>query len=135
MHVTKNVEKIRTLYGGKLHSFVSYFQSVITVGVITTARNPHEAESLAKEKLAQGNFVSGIFNQSPFTLAETEEWHPDVSGVAIGNNRAKSNVDLVVSLSDDILNRIAKKLSKKPEEVNEADCLQFLKSTLDNSLA
>lgn len=136
MHITQNVEKIRTNYGGKLRNFVSYFQSVTTVGVVTTARNPLEAETLAKSRITDGRFVSGIFNQTPYTLSETEEWKPELSEVAVNTEQDKSNsVNLVLSLGDDVTNKIAFKLNKQPSDINEDDCLQYLKRTLDISPA
>lgn len=135
MHISKNVEKIRTIYGGKLHNFVSYFQSVTTVGVVTTARTPQEAESLAKRRMSDGKFVSGIFNQSPYTLSETEEWKPEFSGVAVEDDRKENSVDLMLTLGEDTINRISVKLNIPSNEITEADCLQYLKSTLDTSLA
>lgn len=136
MHITQNVEKIRTNYGGKLRNFVSYFQSVTTVGVVTTARNPLEAEALAKSRITDGRFVSGIFNQTPYTLSETEEWKPEFSGVSVNTGQDESNnVNLVLSLGEDVITKIASKLNKQPSEISEDDCLQYLKSTLDSSLA
>jgi hypothetical protein len=123
MHITQNVEKIRTLYDGTLRNFVSYFQSVTTVGVVITARTPQEAEELAKLKMADGQFVSGIFNQSPYTLSATEEWQPEFSK----NHR--------VSFDDDIITKIAVKLNKQPDELSANDCLQYIKQTLDASPA
>lgn len=135
MHITKNVEKVKTLYGGKLRNFVSYFQSVTTIGVVTTARNPIEAEALSKVKMEKGQFVSGIFNQSPYTLSETEEWQPNFSGVAIDDQKEENSVDIMLSLGEDTIAKIATRLNKQPNEISEDDCLQFLKSSLDNSLA
>ena len=140
MNISTNVEKIRTLYGGKLHNFVSYFQSVTTVGIITTARNPNEAESLAKKRMAEGKFVSGIFNQSPYTISETEQWQPKHTEVDMEMPKIQSEVmdgsfDLMLTLSEKTVEKIAAKLNKPFNEVSEEDCLNFLKNTLDTSLA
>lgn len=135
MHVTQQVEKIRTLYGGKLRNFVSYFQSVTTVGVVTSARNPSEAEALAKKRMSDGRFVSGIFNQTPYVISETEEWKPEFTGAAISDNNESDSVDLVLSLGQETIAKIASKLGKQSNEISEEDCLNYLKQSLDNSLA
>ncbi len=71
MSVTKKIAEIKK---DKEKNFISYFQSVTTIGVISKARNIKEASKKAQEKINQSNFACGIVNQTAMELSETEEW-------------------------------------------------------------
>lgn len=52
--------------------YISYFQSVTTVGVITVAKNIEEAEKKAMVEFKRKEDVDcRIFNQTPFELSDT----------------------------------------------------------------
>lgn len=52
-------------------TYVSYFQSVITIGILTKAKSIEEAER--KATLARENNVAHFFEQTPMEMSDTEE--------------------------------------------------------------
>lgn len=54
--------------------YISYFQSVTTIGVISLAKNQKEAEVDAKKRMQQSDFAHGIVGQTPMTFSMTEKW-------------------------------------------------------------
>lgn len=60
------------------NKFITYFQSVITVGIITEDETLEGAQKKAEEKMEQNDApYLGIFDQVPFELTDTEEWTGD----------------------------------------------------------
>lgn len=66
MSITKNCKKEK--------NFISYYQSVTTVGIVSKAKNIKEAEEKAKQKVVNFGFVCGLVSQTPMELSGTEEW-------------------------------------------------------------
>lgn len=75
--VTTEHTKVKTT-GESLRNFISYFQSVTTIGIINRARSAGEAESKARRKLDNSDFMCGVVGQTPFELHATDEWQPSV---------------------------------------------------------
>lgn len=57
-------------------NYISFFQSVTTIGIINRAANPKIAELKARLKLNKSDFMCGVVNQTPFELQDTDEWVP-----------------------------------------------------------
>lgn len=57
-----------------LRNFITYFQSVTTIGVINLAKSKKEAEAEAKKRMGKSDFTCGIVGQTPMTMSMTEEW-------------------------------------------------------------
>jgi len=74
MSVTRNRIKIK--HDGEPNNYISYFQSVITIGIVSRARSIAEAEKQSRLKMDSSKFTSGLINQTPFTISETEPWSP-----------------------------------------------------------
>ena len=70
----KQRQKVSNLRSADKKDYIVYFQSVITVGIVTKARNQEDAEEKAKNKLKDGGFAGGIFSQTPLSISETEPW-------------------------------------------------------------
>jgi hypothetical protein len=54
--------------------YISYFQSVTTIGVISLAKNPKEAKIDATKRMKDSAFAHGVVGQTPMTFAMTEKW-------------------------------------------------------------
>lgn len=72
----KSLEKINKKNKSKNtpNYYISYFQSVTTIGVISLAKNPKEAELDAKKRMKDSAFAHGVVGQTPMTFAMTEKW-------------------------------------------------------------
>lgn len=73
--VTTEHTRVRTT-GESFRNYISYFQMVTTLGVINRARSAREAESKAREKVKNSDFMCGVVSQTPFELDATDEWIP-----------------------------------------------------------
>jgi hypothetical protein len=111
------------------HNFISYFQSVTTIGVISQARNSEEAEAHAAEKLKNSDLTCGLVGQTPFILSATEEWTPDISGLTI------KPTSLAIDIKDDERFFIAEMLHKKPDELSSQECSQYIKGLLEQRIS
>jgi hypothetical protein len=109
--------------------YVSYFQSVITVGVMTSAHNVKEAKEKAKKKLIDKQLNYCFFDQTPFKLTETEKCNVELQKYREGNG-------VVFAFNPDYKtkNVIATRLLKKPEELTEDDYATFVKESVELSL-
>jgi len=68
------------------NSYISYFQSVITVGVINKAESADEATKKAKKRFKkelENGFYCGIVGQTPFEISETEICNPELMQIKI----------------------------------------------------
>jgi len=72
-----------SLNGRKKRHYISYFQSVSTIGIINRATTVREAESKAALKLKNSSFMCGVVNQTPFELHATDEWTPTLASTGI----------------------------------------------------
>ncbi len=53
--------------------FVTWFQSVITIGIVTRAKDFDEADTKAKKIMADGGAKLAWFDQTPLEISDTEE--------------------------------------------------------------
>jgi len=109
--------------------YISYFQSVITVGILTNAKNKEEAEKLAKDKMSNKDGVNYCaFEQTDFEPTHTEEWNPEFELDFRNSNTFHFNPD------DRTRNIIATRLQKNTEDLTEDDIGMFVKESLEKSL-
>lgn len=113
------------------HNFISYFQSVTTIGIVSRGKSAVEAGKEAKKKLKNSDLTCGIVGQTPFILSTTEEWKPDFSGVIKARNGADA---LEFDISDKIRYKIAEKLHKNSKDLSDAECTDYIKSIIEKSL-
>jgi len=72
-----------SLNGNKTRHYISYFQSVSTIGIINRAKTVREAEFKAATKLKNSDFMCGVVNQTPFELHATDEWTPTLESLGV----------------------------------------------------
>ena len=109
-------------------NYISYFQSVTTVGVISSGTSHEEAEKESVKKFKNSDYSCGIVGQTPFEVSDTEEWNPDFSFIC-GNDGEEN---LVININDKLKSQISKKIKKK--DANSDDCLSFIKKAVESSL-
>ena len=72
MTVTRNRIKIKNWQrpnDDKLRNYISYFQSVTTVGIVSKGYTLIDAEQKAKDKFKGSDFSCGIVSQTPFEIS------------------------------------------------------------------
>lgn len=111
--------------------FITYFQSVITVGIMTKADNEEEAAEIAQKELRRKNLNHCYFDQTDFEQAGNSlEWtSPD----PIPLNKI-SNLQLMFDPTPEMCNVIASRLNKNPTELTIEDYAEFIKESLGNNL-
>ena len=63
------------------NNYISYFQSVMTVGIVSSGKTAKEAEEKSRRKFKKSELTCGVLAQTPYSIAATEQWHPDLSKV------------------------------------------------------
>jgi hypothetical protein len=55
-----------------MEKYISYFQSVTTIGIVSEGNSFEEAESFSIEKFNSQDLSCGILSQTPFEISDTE---------------------------------------------------------------
>ena len=112
------------------NGYVSYFQSVTTIGIITSANNIENAEIIANKKFdSQDGLCYCLFDQTPFHLTDTEPYNPELlpgsceEGVSIRFNPNKDTSEL-----------IARKIGKDINTLSNQDIEDFVKKSIHDNL-
>jgi hypothetical protein len=96
--------------------YITYFQTVTTVGVVTDANSEMLAEKLAEDKLKEEGIACGLVSHSPLSPTETEEY------------------DYMFHIKNDIMEKIASRLNKPVNSLTGSDCSAFLENVLEENL-
>lgn len=111
--------------------YISYFQSVITIGILSNGENASEAASKASKKLLSKDGVNHcVFDQTNFKLSETEEWNPEFEV----EDASKDGLQFRFNPDDQTRNIIATRMQKQADELTEEDCERFVKEAIESSL-
>lgn len=57
-----------------MKNFISYFQSVMTIGVVSKAKTAKEAEAKSLKKIKKSELTCGVVAQTPMACTVTEQW-------------------------------------------------------------
>jgi hypothetical protein len=57
-----------------LQTFISYFQKVTTIGIVSRAKSAKEAESKSRKKIKNSELTCGLVAETPFEATATETW-------------------------------------------------------------
>jgi len=116
MSVTRNRIKIKqpNKHNTEPNSYISYFQSVITIGVVSRGDSVEDAERQSRAKMDSSKFTSGIINQTPFEISETEPWSPGFAD--------KPKYDF----SEQTRKVISERLTIPLSELTSKDCARYL---------
>ena len=66
--------KEKNVNNSGLKNFITYFQSVTTIGIVSQARNQKEAEQKSLKKLENSDVSCGLVNQTKYEIGGTDEW-------------------------------------------------------------
>ena len=61
----------------EMKNFITYFQSVTTIGIVSRANTAKEAEEKSTKRLKNSSVSCGIINQTPYTVSDTDQWGID----------------------------------------------------------
>lgn len=117
----------------EVKKFISYFQSVITIGVMSSGKDYKEAE---KEAIKKFNGDKGInychFDQTEFELTDSEEWNPELEVDEKKSSKDSFTFDFAPSkLTKKI---IAERLHKDVSDLTQADYEEFIHCAIKNVL-
>lgn len=142
--VTLEHQKVRTT-GEDYRNYISYFQSVATIGIINRAKTAKEAELKARIKLRNSDLMCGVVGQTPFELHATDEWVPSLEAcnefVSSDNPNNPTNPipptndPIILNLDDNTKRCIADKINKDVSALTKEDCSTFVKWCIEHGLA
>ena len=156
------VEKEVTESEEDIKNFISYFQSVTTIGIINRSKSAIEAEDKAKQKISESDFMCGVIGQTPFEVSNTDEWEPnglhkDKDEVSLCEPRMspkgklpKFNYDkpkqrflshpkvtegeIIINLDDNTKRCIADKFCKDFESLQNSDYSSLISTMIEDGL-
>lgn len=112
--------------------YISYFQSVLTVGIMSRGKNEEEAERRAN--LIMQNKENGvnycIFEQSPMEISHTEMFEPEFET----DPTSKDGIRFNFSPDEKTKNIIATRMGKRVEEMLDEDYERFAKESISINL-
>ena len=112
--------------------YISYFQSVITLGIVTDGENAEEASHRATIKMKESDCVNHcFFDQTSFESVATEEWRPEIEAE---KTLTESGISFNFNPSDETKNVIATRLQKNASSLTDEDYQAFVKESLQTSL-
>lgn len=116
--------------------YMSYFQKVTTVGVVTCAKNIKEAEAEAEQIVKNSNPVERCFyDETPFTLSDTEEWNPDIEILSVDPSKDNNHLDFTVKVNDEYSLYIAKACGKSVEDLTNEDFEKFFVDSISEFIS
>jgi len=119
MPITHNRVKIKKHPQGQERNYISYFQSVTTLGIVSRAANSDEASEKAKCKIVNNGFTCGVINQTPMELSATEEWQPHSNAIPFLEDRKDS---VIVNLNKKSRQLIANRMGIPVDKLTDRDC-------------
>lgn len=110
-------------------SYITYFQSVITMGVLNRAESKDAAIERATASLTNKDSINHcLFEQTDFEFAAAEEWKADEV------NPQEDTLSVNLQLSEQLKNVISTRLQKKISNLDEGDYLRFVQESVRASL-
>lgn len=110
--------------------YISYFQSVLTIGIMNHAKSEEEAEQKAKLKLQDKEGVNYcVFDQTDFELTDTELWEPEINSQEIDGG-----INFSFNPNAKTRNIIATRLQKPVDALTNDDIERFAKESIENAL-
>jgi len=101
---------------------MSYFQKVITVGIVTCAKNEEEAEKLASAEITDGNTVERCYyDEGKFQLSDTEVWNPDFEIISVDPSSDNTHLDYTIKANEDYSKYVAESCGKKVADLTDED--------------
>ena len=111
----------------KEKKYISYFQSVITIGIMSNGSTQKEAGEKARSKLLDVNGVNHcFFEQTDFDLTKVERWKPEINleDMDLDGMSFRFNPNCHTK------NIIATRLHKDVKDLTEEDYQRFVKESI-----
>ena len=110
--------------------YVCFFQSVLTIGVMSRGKTQQEAEQKAQLMMHDKSGLNYCaFDQSPFEMTEVQKWEPEFE-----TDLSSDKLSFLFDPDDSTKNVIATRLGKKAEELTDTDLEMFVKDSIDMAL-
>lgn len=110
--------------------YVCFFQSVLTVGIMSRGKTQKDAERKALLSMRDVNGVNYCsFNQTPLEHTSTEQWQPEFEP-----DFASNALSFKFDPDEKTKNVIATRLGKRVEELTDADLEVFVKESIEMAL-
>ena len=114
-----------------MSNYITYLQSVMTIGILNTTENTSEAERLALLKLHDHDDLNYCyFDQTDFQPVGTELWESPLKRFESDEEGMK----FIFSPTDEIKIVIASRLQKPVEDLTDDDLASFIKESLNLSI-
>ena len=109
--------------------YISYFQKVVTIGVMTYAKNVIEAEKKARVKFKNSEgLVYCLYEETNPELNETYEWKPEIE-----TSYTEDEMGWKFNPSTKTKDAIAKKIGKNVSDLTEEDFTSFIKDSVEKA--
>jgi hypothetical protein len=113
-------------------SYITYFQSVLTLGLVTRGDNEEEAEHEAEKRRRSNDVLNYcFFEQTPYEATSTEKWSPEFERE---EQETDEGIKFILKPDSVTRNIIANKLRKKEEDLTPEDIEEFTKEAIDYAL-
>ena len=116
----------------KTNRYISYFASVITVGLVGEAESTEEAREKAQKAL-EGSEKLAYYcsDQTEFEVVGTEVWDPEFE---VKDNQENESIEFNFKPSEKTKNVIGLMMKKKPSELTREDYEHFVKQSIQFAL-
>jgi len=108
------------------NKYMSYFQKVTTVGVVTCATNKEEASKLAEIEMTDGNTVERCYyDETKFKLSDTQEWNPDFEIISVDPSADNKHLDYTIKANEEYSKCVSEFCGKPVGELTDKDYENF----------
>ena len=117
----------------KYHRYISYFQKVLTVGVVTCHKTYQDAEEEAEVAFKAKEPEKCFFDETEWELTDTVEYNPETE-VDFYPSDDGDGIMLQVSFNKSMREKIANILGKDVEALSHDDIETFVGQALDGMI-
>jgi len=118
----------------KYKKYISYFQSVTTVGIMTCGKNMKSATEEAELKLKVKDLNYCHFEQTPLEYSGTEEWKPEFEIVSEDPTSDGEAIEWTLQIGDNMRNIIASRAGVSVEGVTQTHVQEFVIDALTETV-
>jgi hypothetical protein len=110
--------------------YISYFQRVTTIGILTCAKSHDEAMEQAKEKLRVDDLNYCHFDQTEMELSDTIEWNPDFEIISEDPTKDGKALEWTVKIGEPMRNVMATRFNVSPDDLTDENVSTFVSDAL-----
>jgi hypothetical protein len=116
--------------------YMSYFQKVTTVGILTCGQDHSEAEEEARLIMKNSTPVERCFyDETPFELSDSEEWNPDIDIVSVHPTEDSKQLEYTIKTNVEYSQFVADSCGKKIEDLTDKDFEKFFLDSMAEFIA